>query len=144
MRKFKKVISMLLSIILVLSIPMHTLAAELPILNTNSEEYLASPTGNFTEISTIGNATYYFQKANSYTVAIGLYTNIADCSIKYHNSNSVYSAIIPIENLNTLLPQTRGSNQLSQFEAIKEAILNDSLPHFQNLQYTRSSHSCSI
>ena len=61
-------------------------------------------------------------------MAIGLYPNIVDCSIKYNETNTVSSAIIPIETVNSIIPQARNSSNSTQFETIKEAILDGSLP----------------
>lgn len=119
---------MLLSAVLVFSLTLPAFAAEIPNSPSISQTDLATSNDNFTDIDTIGNATYYVQKTDTYTIAIGLYPNLADYSIKYHGSNSIKTAIVPIEQLNSLIPQTRSSSQSAQFEVIKEAILNGSVP----------------
>lgn len=78
-------------------------------------------------IEKIENATYYSEKTNSYTVVIGLYEKVADCSILDVQTNTIRSAIIPIEDINSILPLTRNGDTTSQFNAIKDAILNGTL-----------------
>lgn len=130
MNKFKKVVSLFLSLIMVcsLSVPAFAAEAEMPIPPAIDAGAFATASGNFTDIDQLGNATYYVQKTDEYTVAIGIYPNIVDCSIKYNETNTVSSAIIPIETVNSIIPQARNSSNSTQFETIKEAILDGSLP----------------
>lgn len=130
MNKFKKVISLFLSLVMVcsLSIPAFAAEAEMPIPPAIDAGAFATASGNFTDIDQLGNATYYVQKTDEYTVAIGLYPNIVDCSIKYNETNRITTAVIPIENVYAIIPQTRNSNKSIQFETIKDAILDGSLP----------------
>lgn len=130
MNRFKKIISLFLSLVMVcsLSVPTFAAEAEMPIPPVIDTEDFATVSGNFTDIDQLGDATYYVQKTDAYTVAIGLYPNIVDCSIKYNETNTVSSAIIPIETVNSIIPQARNSSNSTQFETIKEAILDGSLP----------------
>lgn len=129
MNRFKKIISLFLSLVIVCSLSVHAFAAEveMPIPPAIDADDFASASGNFTDIDQIGNATYYVQKTDEYTVAIGLYPDVVDCSIKYNTTNTLRFAIIPIENVNSIVPQTRNSSKSAQFETIKEAVLNGSL-----------------
>lgn len=79
----------------------------------------------FSETDQVGNATYYTEKTDSYTLAIGLYDTVADCSIRYLDTNIVNSATIPLESISSILPTTRSAS--TNFEAIKDAILDGSL-----------------
>lgn len=94
-------------------------------------------TGNFTEIDQLGEATYYVQKTDDYTVAIGIYNTFVDCSVYYHDTNSLSTAVVPVEKISGIFPKTRSDNiQAVQFEIIKRALLKGSLPlekiDFQN------------
>ena len=128
MLKFKRIIGLLLSAVMVFSLTLPTFAAEIPNSPSINQNDLASSDGIFTDIDTIGNATYYVQKTDTYTIAIGFYPNLVDYAIKYSDFNSIKTAIVPIEQLSLLIPQTRSSSQSAQFEVIKEAILNGSVP----------------
>ena len=119
----KKLMSFILVFVMTLSLAVPAFAAEIvmPIPPVIDAEDFVTASGTFTEIDQLGNATYYIQKTDEYTVAIGLYPNVVDCSIKYNTTNLISSAIIPIENVNSIIPQTRNGSKSAQFETIKEA-----------------------
>jgi hypothetical protein len=85
MSRFKKVVSLFLSLVIMCSLAVPAFAAEIvmPIPPVIDAEDFVTASGTFTEIDQLGNATYYIQKTDEYTVAIGLYPNVVDCSIKY-------------------------------------------------------------
>lgn len=144
MSRFKKVVSLFLSLVIMCSLAVPAFAAEIvmPIPPVIDAEDFVTASGTFTEIDQLGNATYYIQKTDEYTVAIGLYPNVVDCSIKYNTTNLISSAIIPIENVNSIIPQTRNGSKSAQFETIKEAILDGSLPLKEvTLQYMNMQNS---
>ncbi|MBO7328301.1 MAG: hypothetical protein J6W00_05975 [Lentisphaeria bacterium] len=144
MSRFKKVVSLFLSLVIMCSLAVPAFAAEtvMPIPPVIDAEDFVTASGTFTEIDQLGNATYYIQKTDEYTVAIGLYPNVVDCSIKYNTTNLISSAIIPIENVNSIIPQTRNGSKSAQFETIKEAILDGSLPLKEvTLQYMNMQNS---
>ena len=144
MGRFKKVVSLFLSLVIMCSLAVPAFAAEtvMPIPPVIDAEDFVTASGTFTEIDQLGNATYYIQKTDEYTVAIGLYPNVVDCSIKYNTTNLISSAIIPIENVNSIIPQTRNGSKSAQFETIKEAILDGSLPLKEvTLQYMNMQNS---
>ena len=144
MSRFKKVVSLFLSLVIMCSLAVPAFAAEIvmPIPPVIDAEDFVTASGTFTEIDQLGNATYYIQKTDEYTVAIGLYPNVVDCSIKYNTTNLISSAIIPIENVNSIIPQTRNGSKSAQFETIKEALLDGSLPLKEvTLQYMNMQNS---
>lgn len=144
MGRFKKVVSLFLSLVIMCSLAVPAFAAEtvMPIPPVIDADDFVTASGTFTEIDQLGNATYYIQKTDEYTVAIGLYPNVVDCSIKYNTTNLISSAIIPIENVNSIIPQTRNGSKSAQFETIKEAILDGSLPLKEvTLQYMNMQNS---
>lgn len=130
MSRFKKIVSLFLSLVIMCSLAVPAFAAEIvmPIPPVIDAEDFVTANGTFTDIDQLGNATYYIQKTDEYTVAIGLYPNIVDCSIKYNETNRITTAVIPIENVYAIIPQTRNSSKSIQFETIKGAILDGSLP----------------
>ena len=93
----------------------------------NKQEVLLSGE-TFTLIEEMENATYYIEKTDSYNIAVGLYDTFADCSIYYHEADTLYTKIVPIEEINSVIPQTRSaSTQAAQFESIADAILDGSI-----------------
>lgn len=129
MKKYST-ISMLIASSLMFSLATPIIAAEnkttiSPIINLQETE--SDTNEPIVLIEKIENATYYSEKTNNYTVVIGLYEKVADCSILDVQTNTIRSAIIPIEDINSILPLTRNGDTTSQFNAIKEAILNGTL-----------------
>lgn len=107
--------------------PTFAADTEIPISPAINTEDNTDANGNFTSIDKLGDATYYVQKTDDYTVAIGLYDKVVDCSIRYNAKDTISSAIVPIEKLSLFLPEMRSNNQIAQFESIKGAIINGSL-----------------
>ena len=137
MNRIKKFISFILSLTMMISIVTTVSASEIESPVTPTIGIGDMETGNFTEIDQLGEATYYVQKTDDYTVAIGIYNTFVDCSVYYHDTNSLSTAVVPVEKISGIFPKTRSDNiQAVQFEIIKRALLKGSLPlekiDFQN------------
>ena len=83
MNRIKKFISFILSLTMMISIVTTVSASEIesPVMPTIGIGDME--TGNFTEIDQLGEAAYYVQKTDDYTVAIGIYNTFVDCSVYY-------------------------------------------------------------
>ena len=137
MNRIKKFISFILSLTMMISIVTTVSASEIESPVTPTIGIGDMETGNFTEIDQLGEATYYVQKTDDYTVAIGIYNTFVDCSVYYHDTNSLSTTVVPVEKISEIFPKTRSDNiQAVQFEIIKRALLKGSLPlektDFQN------------
>ena len=137
MNRIKKFISFILSLTMMISIVTTVSASEIESPVTPTIGIGDMETGNFTEIDQLGEATYYVQKTDDYTVAIGIYNTFVDCSVYYHDTNSLSTAVVPVEKISEIFPKTRSDNiQAVQLEIIKRALLKSSLPlekiDFQN------------
>lgn len=139
--------SLFLAVSLVTSLSTPVLAAgtfkETPVTPIINHQETVKP--GEVVIEQIGRATYYLEKTDSYTLAIGLYGTSADCTIRYLDTNTIYSEVVPIESINDLLPATR--NVSAKFGVIKDAILDGSLSlsktnlTISNIPTTRASSS---
>lgn len=87
-------------------------------------------------IEHLDNATYYLENTESYTVAIGLYDNYADCSIRDFETNTINSVIVPMEQINSILPQVQ--TRSSEKDKIMAGLYNAGWPK-SYLNYLRAS-----
>ena len=107
MNRIKKFISFILSLTMMISIVTTVSASEIESPVTPTIGIGDMETGNFTEIDQLGEATYYVQKTDDYTVAIGIYNTFVDCSVYYHDTNSLSTAVVPVEKISEIFPKTR-------------------------------------
>lgn len=129
MKKYR-MLSMLTAISLLFSLVTPALAVGTEDFTSpiNIAQEVSTFNESFVQIDEIENATYYSEKTDGYTIAIGLYSDVIDCSIRYHETESVYSGIIPIEEVASMISGVNSGNIFSQFEILRNAVLDGSLP----------------
>lgn len=96
MKKCKMICAILaFSILVSLVTPAHAAVTA----SSDLTDVLPDATGTFTQTDQLGDSTYYFEKTDTYVLAIGISDAAVDCAIRYLDTNETYAKVYPVDSI---------------------------------------------
>ncbi len=138
--KGTRLLSLIISVIFLFSLTVPVFAAETETMGSPlSGKINADATDEGMIIEQIGNAVYYKEKANTYSIVIGIYDTVVDCTLQDYESGMMLSGILPISQISATLSKRIIPNSSESFQDIRNAILGGKIELHENVLQNSSS-----